>query len=121
MKTLISGTNVFYAGGAASRTEVNSAINRSDLLKIKAFFKRRKVKPHTKGDYIAIIAPEDEADLLAEAGNGWVEIAKYAESIGVLGIGLYETDKDGHFVHIDTRTKKSFWYGHKRALCCGPK
>lgn len=79
MKTLISGTNVFYAGGAASRAEVNSAINRSDLLKIKAFFKRRKVKPHTKGDYIAIIAPEDEADLLAEAGNGWVEIAKYAE------------------------------------------
>ncbi len=39
------------------------------------------------------------------------EIAKYAESKGVLGIGLYETDKDGHFVHIDTRTKKSFWYG----------
>ena len=40
------------------------------------------------------------------------EIAKYAESIGVLGIGLYETDKDGYFVHIDTRTTKSFWYGH---------
>lgn len=35
------------------------------------------------------------------------EVAKYAESIGVLGIGLYET-----FVHIDTRSKKSFWYGH---------
>jgi hypothetical protein len=40
------------------------------------------------------------------------EIAKYAESIGVLGIGLYDTEKDGHFVHIDTRTSKSFWYGH---------
>lgn len=40
------------------------------------------------------------------------EIAKYAENIGVLGIGLYDTDKDGHFVHIDTRTTKSFWYGH---------
>ena len=40
------------------------------------------------------------------------EIAKYAESIGVLGIGLYETDKDGYFVHVDTRTTKSFWYGH---------
>ena len=40
------------------------------------------------------------------------EVAKYAESIGVLGIGLYDTDKDGHFVHIDTRTSKSFWYGH---------
>lgn len=39
------------------------------------------------------------------------EVAKYAESIGVLGIGLYETNKDGHFVHVDTRTIKSFWYG----------
>lgn len=35
------------------------------------------------------------------------EIAKYAESIGVKGIGLYDT-----FVHIDTRENKSFWYGH---------
>lgn len=35
------------------------------------------------------------------------EIAKYAESIGVKGIGLYDT-----FVHIDTRKNKSFWYSH---------
>ena len=35
------------------------------------------------------------------------EIAKYAESIGVQGIGLYDT-----FVHIDTRKVKSFWYSH---------
>lgn len=41
------------------------------------------------------------------------EVAKYAESIGVRGIGLYETDSDGHFVHVDTRTNKSFWYGQK--------
>ena len=40
-----------------------------------------------------------------------IEIARYAEQIGILGIGLYETDKDGHFVHVDTRTTKSFWYG----------
>ena len=39
------------------------------------------------------------------------EIAKYAESIGILGIGLYETSSDGHFVHVDTRTTKAFWYG----------
>lgn len=42
------------------------------------------------------------------------EVAKYAESIGVLGIGLYETDADGYFVHIDTRTKKAYWYGQKQ-------
>jgi hypothetical protein len=35
------------------------------------------------------------------------EIAKYAESIGVKGIGLYDD-----FVHIDTRENKSFWYSH---------
>jgi peptidoglycan hydrolase-like protein with peptidoglycan-binding domain len=43
------------------------------------------------------------------------EVAKYAESIGVLGIGLYDTDSDGHFVHIDTRPTKSFWFGHAQA------
>jgi uncharacterized protein YcbK (DUF882 family) len=42
------------------------------------------------------------------------EVAKYAESIGIKGIGLYETNKDGHFVHIDTRTIKSFWYGQSQ-------
>lgn len=35
------------------------------------------------------------------------EIAKYAESIGIKGVGLYDT-----FVHIDTRENKSFWYSH---------
>jgi uncharacterized protein YcbK (DUF882 family) len=39
------------------------------------------------------------------------EVAKYAESIGIKGVGLYETSVDGHFTHIDTRTSKSFWYG----------
>lgn len=37
------------------------------------------------------------------------EIAKYAESIGINGIGLYDD-----FVHIDTRTSKSFWQGHNQ-------
>lgn len=44
-----------------------------------------------------------------------VEIAKYAESMGILGIGLYETNSDGFFVHVDTRETKSFWYGQKEA------
>jgi len=43
------------------------------------------------------------------------EVAKYAESIGILGIGLYESSADGYFVHIDTRTTKSFWYGQAQA------
>lgn len=34
------------------------------------------------------------------------EVAKYAETIGVRGIGLYDT-----FVHLDTRETKSRWNG----------
>lgn len=60
---------------------------------------------HTKG-----MAADIVVDGVAPA-----EVAKYAESIGVLGIGLYETAKDGYFVHIDTRTTKAFWYGHAEA------
>lgn len=37
-----------------------------------------------------------------------LKIAQYAESIGIKGIGLYDD-----FVHIDTRSAKSFWYSHK--------
>lgn len=60
---------------------------------------------HTKG----------QAADISVKGVKPAEVAKYAESIGVLGIGLYETDKDGYFVHIDTRTNKSFWYGQAQA------
>lgn len=50
------------------------------------------------------------ADIVV-AGIAPARVAAYAESIGVLGIGLYESSKDGFFVHIDTRGYKSFWYG----------
>ena len=43
------------------------------------------------------------------------EVAGIAESLGVLGIGLYETGKDGYFVHVDSRKAKSFWYGQAQA------
>lgn len=56
---------------------------------------------HTKGD---------AADIVVK-GVAPKKVAQYAESIGILGIGLYETGSDGYFVHIDTRDKKSFWYG----------
>ena len=36
------------------------------------------------------------------------EVAKYAESIGIRRIGLYDT-----FVHIGSDTKKRFWLGHE--------
>lgn len=54
------------------------------------------------------------ADIVVE-GVAPAEVAKYAESVGILGIGLYETKKDGFFVHVDTRTSKAFWYGQGQA------
>lgn len=39
------------------------------------------------------------------------EVAKYAETIGVRGIGRYSTSYDGYFVHVDTRPSKSYWIG----------
>lgn len=53
------------------------------------------------------------ADIVVD-GVGPKEVAKYAERLGIKGIGLYE-GSDGNFVHIDTRTVKSFWYGHAQA------
>lgn len=41
------------------------------------------------------------------SGIDVLTIAKYAESLGALGIGCY---KDDLFVHIDTRTSKFYWY-----------
>ncbi len=56
---------------------------------------------HSKGD---------AADIIVK-GHTPREVAQYAESIGIKGIGLYETAKDGYFVHVDARDYKSFWYG----------
>lgn len=52
------------------------------------------------------------ADIVCE-GVDPLTVAQFAESIGVNGIGLYNTKEDGFFVHVDTRAKKSFWRGKK--------
>lgn len=61
---------------------------------------------HTKGQ---------AADIVVR-GIAPRRVAAYAEYIGAKGVGLYETAKDGYFVHIDTRTAKSFWYGQGQAF-----
>ena len=45
------------------------------------------------------------ADIVVK-GVAPLKVAQYAESLGILGIGQYP-----NFVHIDTRTTKSYWYG----------
>lgn len=44
-----------------------------------------------------------------------MEVAKFAESIGVKRIGLYEGD-EGEFVHIGSGVTKRFWLGRKAVL-----
>lgn len=56
----------------------------------------------------------DAADIIVK-GHTPREVAQYAESIGIKGIGLYESGSDGYFVHIDVRETKSFWYGQGQA------
>ena len=60
---------------------------------------------HSKGDAADIVV----------SGVAPREVAKYAQSIGIKGNGLYETNADGHFTHVDTRDVKSFWYGQNEA------
>ena len=50
------------------------------------------------------------ADIRVE-GVTPVEVAKYAESIGIQRIGLYDT-----FVHIGSSTTKSLWKGHNKVI-----
>ena len=69
-------------------------------------------KAASKSRHISGMAADIKVEGVAPA-----EVAKYAESIGVLGIGLYDSDADGHFVHIDTRDAKSFWLGHAQKRC----
>ena len=70
----------------------------------------KQVKGATRSYHVRGLA----ADIVV-SGIPSKEVAKYAESIGILGIGLYETQSDGFFTHIDTRTTKSFWYGQNES------
>ena len=50
------------------------------------------------------------ADIRVE-GVTPIEVAKYAESIGILRIGLYD-----NFVHIGSDPTKKFWKGHNKVI-----
>lgn len=63
---------------------------------------------HIKGMAADIIVP----------GIHPVAVAKYAESIGVNGIGLYLSQEGGYFTHVDSRPpeKRQYWKGHEGIL-----
>lgn len=56
---------------------------------------------HTKGQ---------AADVTMD-GVDALELARYAQQIGVMGIGLYGPE-EGNFIHVDTRSSQFFWKGH---------
>lgn len=56
---------------------------------------------HTKGQ---------AADVTMD-GVDALELARYAQQIGVMGIGLYGPE-EGNFIHVDTRSSRFFWKGH---------
>lgn len=90
------------------RTHFGKAVNISSAYRCPTHNKKIggvSASQHTKGK---------AADIKVD-GVKPAEVAKYAESIGVKGIGLYETAKDGYFVHVDTRATKSYWYGQAQA------
>ena len=101
-ETLIDAKLVNYLQNI--RNHFGRAVNISSGYRCEA--NNKKVSESTTSQHVNGAA----ADIYIN-GVAPIEIAKYAEKIGVLGIGLYDSDKDGHFVHIDIRTKKAFWYG----------
>lgn len=112
-----------HGGGCCSQTLINEKLVEY-LQKIRNYFKTSvtitsgyRCPTHNKrvgGATASRHSLGDAADIVV-AGHSPAEVARYAESIGILGIGLYETAADGYFVHIDTRDYKSFWYGQKQA------
>jgi hypothetical protein len=54
------------------------------------------------------------ADTGYERGVKLEDAAKYAQWLGAGGIGVYSVG-DGNFVHVDTRTKPSYWRGHQQS------
>lgn len=68
---------------------------------------------NVKGEPGSLHLYGDAADIYIAGVDLW-EVARYAESLGVKGIGLYEPvntpeKKSSGWVHVDVRTKKSFW------------
>jgi N4-gp56 family major capsid protein len=78
---LSSGTNVFYAGGAASRAGLESASTKylvgADIKKLVRQLKNANAKPFADGFYHMIITPSQAYDLMSD--SAWVDVSKYSQ------------------------------------------
>ncbi len=91
---LVGGTNVMYVPKVAAdgtETEVTSRldITKDCRLRVKDVFKAAALlksvnAPKIAGSYVAIIHPYVAYDLMQEAGDKWLGIAKYVDKEGIL-------------------------------------
>lgn len=73
---ICGGTNVIYAGGVLSRSELTaeSKVDRKIFFKAAAFLKKMHA-PKIEGAYVGIVHPDIEEDILT--CEGFVDVAKY--------------------------------------------
>lgn len=75
---VVTGTNVIYAGGKTSRSELTASDVITSTVVNQAFTFLKKMKaPTINGDYIAIIHPSCSYDL--RESEGWLDVHKYAQ------------------------------------------
>jgi N4-gp56 family major capsid protein len=91
---LLSSKNVWFAGNSAadlaSVTTLQGGLDKckgfdlDDLRKIKVFLNRTKVKPYEGGDYVMIVSPEVESDIMTLAKSdskfSFIELSAYTQN-----------------------------------------
>ena len=91
---LLSTRNVWFASPIGGSATVNSTLqaaydscgrfNLDDMRKIKVFLNRTKVKPYDGGDYVMLISPEVESDIMTLAKSDdqftFIEISNYQQN-----------------------------------------
>ena len=75
---LASGLNVFYAGGAASRSALTETLTVKDVRRAVTSLKRNKVQPADGKDYIAFIHPDVVFDIWSD--DEWRQPHTYADT-----------------------------------------
>jgi len=74
---ITAGTNVQYAGGKASRllTTQTDILTGTEIKKAVRTMRRNNAKPIKDGDFVGILGPDCEYDLMSDAM--WIDVAKY--------------------------------------------
>ena len=86
---ILGGSAVSYASKGGQELTSRAELDSTSLLTVKDVFKaaaqlRAQNAPTFDGSYVAIIHPYVAYDLMQEAGDQWVDIAKYANPASLL-------------------------------------